>query len=239
MRNGDFSTPIYHAIEVTVAKRMRNNWQFMGSLNKQWQHMEGEFNPTDPARFIQPDHYPISRCIEQPRQTDSNSLSGGTYCPTWREYSIRLGGTYQAPYGIIFTGSFTIQDGPWSGAILTRLDRNDPDVLQFGPRTVTSVTGVSQSNPLSTTTRFKYGSRDEGQQKIPDVKTFSMKIGKEFNLADTHRFEVSFNIFNLFNAGDFNQYTYNGANEEWNPSFLEGRSVQAARAFQLNLNYRF
>jgi hypothetical protein len=239
MRNADWNKTIYDAIEVTVAKRMRDNWQFMGSLNKQWQKMGGTWNPTDPAKFIQPDHFDISRCIEQPRSDDGDSLSGGTYCPTWREYSIRLGGTYNAPYGIVLTGTYTIQDGPWSGTILTQLDSDDPDIAQFGPGTVTSVTGNRESNPLSTRTRFKYPTRDEGQQKLADVKTLSIKIGKEFNLYDTHRFEVSLNIFNVFNNNDFNQYTYNGANEEWNPSFLEGRSMQAARAFQLNFNYRF
>jgi hypothetical protein len=237
MRTADWNHTVYDAIELTVAKRMRNNWQFMGSLNKQWQKMAGEYNATDPARFIQPDHFlPSTRCIEQPRSEDGALLSGGTYCPTWREYSIRLGGTYQAPYGVMVTGTYTIQDGPWSGTILTRVPQSDP---RFGPRTVISVTGNAESNPLSTRNRFKYAERDEGQVKIADVKTFSMKVGKEFNLTDTHRFEVSLNIFNLFNNNDFNQYNYSGANEDWNPNFLAPRSMQAARAFQLNFNYRF
>ena len=35
---------------------LSNNFQMMVGLNHQWQHMAGTWNPTDPARFIQPDH---------------------------------------------------------------------------------------------------------------------------------------------------------------------------------------
>jgi hypothetical protein len=50
---------------------------------------------------------------------------------------------------------------------------------------------------------------------------------------------VAGNIFNLLNAGDFTQYTYNSAYQSWSPNFLEMRNRQPARAFQLTLVGRF
>jgi hypothetical protein len=48
-------------LEAVVAKNLSNNFQAMASLTRQWQHFEGTWNPTDPARFIQPDAYPNNR----------------------------------------------------------------------------------------------------------------------------------------------------------------------------------
>ena len=241
LTNNTWSTLEYKAIEITVAKRLSNNWQFMAGMNRQWQEVKGDWNPTDPAGFIQPDAHYNTKCIWMPRgRRDDNSYGGGstsTYCPTWRNYSLRFGGTFFGPYGIVATGSFSIQAGPWSGNIMTRLDEGDPI---YGPSTVVSSTGNSESNPLATTTRFKYATRDEGQVKAPDAMFLNIKLGKEFELfGPGRRLEVSAEIFNPLNWGDFQQYNYRGANQEWNPNFLEGRSRQSAQAFQLYTRFTF
>ena len=51
--------------------------------------------------------------------------------------------------------------------------------------------------------------------------------------------EIAANLFNLLNAGNFTQYNYNGANETFNPNFLQMRNQQPARALQVTLMYRF
>jgi hypothetical protein len=68
----------------------------------------------------------------------------------------------------------------------------------------------------------------------------NIKLGKEFELfGPGRRLEVSVEIFNPLNWGDFQQYNYRGANQEWNPNFLEGRSRQSAQAFQLYTRFTF
>jgi hypothetical protein len=54
-----------------------------------------------------------------------------------------------------------------------------------------------------------------------------------------YQVEVAGNIFNVLNAGDFTQYSYNSAYQSWSPNFLQMRNRQPARAFQLNTMIRF
>jgi len=51
--------------------------------------------------------------------------------------------------------------------------------------------------------------------------------------------EVAGNFFNLPNNGDFTQYNYNGANEMFNPNYLQTPHQQPARSFQLTGVFRF
>ena len=46
-------------------------------------------------------------------------------------------------------------------------------------------------------------------------------------------------IFNLLNDGNYTQYNYNGANERFNPNYLQLRNQQPARGFQATAVFRF
>jgi len=253
--NNTWSTLNYFAIEITAAKNLRNNFQVMAGVNRQWQHIDGDWNPTDPARFIQPNAFPNNRLIYMPRgNNEDNSLPVPTstiltYGPTWQKYSIRLGGTYYAPYGIVAAASFTYMAGPWSGAVVDRLPATDPDVLRFGPaQVVNPVTGFRAPNPLNTAIRFCGTSsgpcladptRSDGQVQADAVKTLGLKIGKKFKMGGTTELEVAGNILNVFNAGGFWQYNYNGASHRFNPNFLQMRNLQYARSLQLYFAFRY
>lgn len=244
--NNTWSTLNYTAIEVTAAKNLKNHFQVLASFNKQWQHIAGNYNPTDPALFIQPSTFPNNHGLYMPRgNNENNSLPppGGTnltYGPTWLEYSLRFGGTYYAPLGIVVGASYTQEAGPWSGAVVDRLTASDPDVLRFGPSTVVNpTTGFSAPNPLSTVIRYAYANRGEGQVQADTVKTVGIKIGKKFKMLGAREVEVSGSIFNLLNAGGFWQYNYNGASEKFNPNFLQMRNLQYARALQMNFAFRY
>lgn len=94
----------YQALEVTVAKTMSQGFQFMAGLNRQWHKMTGTWNPTDPARFVQPDHFANNANLFMPRgNNDDNSLpnSGNalSYGPTWMKYRMNFGGVWQGPLG--------------------------------------------------------------------------------------------------------------------------------------------
>jgi len=239
--NNTWNSLVYRAIEVTATKRMSDNWQAMLGLNRQWHKLGGTWNATDRASFTQPDAFANNRCMHPPRgnRDDHNSYSLGsthTYCPTWRPYSIRGGFTYRGPWGLLATASYTMQAGPYSGPIFYQLDEADP---VFGPSTVTSSTGNTESNPMAGTVRFRFATRGEGQESLPAIKNLSIRVGKVFSLGGDRELELAANFFNVANFADSHQYTYNGANAEWNPSYLVPRSRQSARAIQLRGVLRF
>jgi hypothetical protein len=241
--NNTWSTLKYQAIELTITKNMSNGFQFMAGINRQWHKMDGTWNPTDKAAFIQPDHFANDANLYMPRgNNDMNSLpetgNALSYGPTWMKYRMNFGGVWQAPFGINVAGNLTIQAGPWSGAILRQLAAGDPDIARFGPSSFRLPNGSTQPNPLATRNRYAYGSRGEGQVQAPAITTAGVKIGKLFTFGP-YRVEVAGNIFNIFNAGDFTQYSYNSAYQSWSPNFLQMRNRQPARAFQLTTIFRF
>ncbi len=172
-----------------------------------------------------------------------NSLATGatlTNNPMWNPYSIRLSGAWQAPADFLVSASYTIMGGPYSGPIIDQLPSNDPQLQVFGPSTVVSSTGARQSNPLATRIRFFYPTRSEGQVKAPDVHTLNVKIGRRFGIGQGRNIEVSADIFNLMNGGDYTEYARTGPNRIYNPDvFLTYTNPQTPRAFQLEAVVRF
>ncbi|MGQ0732424.1 MAG: TonB-dependent receptor domain-containing protein [Acidobacteriota bacterium] len=254
--NNSWSTLEWQAIEATIAKNLSNNVQALISINRQWQEFGGTWNPTDPARFIQPNAFDSNRLLYMPRgNNEQNSLpitTGGTthtYGPTWQKYSLRFGGTYHAPYGVIVAASYTILAGPWSGPLVDQLPVGDPQLAVFGPSTFRLANGTNASNPLSTRMRFvgtpdrgvfpSQVTRGDGQVQAPAIKTLGLKVGKSIRLGGGREVELAANFFNLLNDGNYTQYNYSGANERFNPNFLQMRNQQAARGFQSTVVFRF
>jgi carboxypeptidase family protein len=245
--NNSWSRLNYTALEITATKNLSRGLQFMAGINRQWQHISGDWNPTDPALFIQPSAFPNDKLLYMPRgNNEDNSLpiatgtTVHTYGPTWQKYRLNFGGSWNAPYGLVVASSYNIEAGPWSGALVKLLPAGDPALAVFGPSTVVSSTGFAASNPLSTRMRFVNATRGDGQVMAPPVKTWGLKVGKKLSLRGTHQAELAANIFNLLNAGDFTQYNYNGANEVFNTAnYLQMRNQQPARALQVTLVYRF
>ena len=245
--NNSWSKLIYTALEITVMKRLSHNFQAMAGFNKQWHHLSGTWNPGDPAKFIQPDHFANDKAMWMPRGNgegsgDRNSLVPGgrtSYAPTWRAYSIRLGGTYLVPGGVTLAASYTQNAGPWSGPLMDRLAKNDPDVTQYGPPRVPLENGLWAPNPLATVYRFVGEDRADGQVQAPTIRSLGLKIGKRFRIGGRRELEVAANIFNLFNWGDHHQYSYNSANAVYSPNFLQLRNLQTARSLQLTAIFRY
>jgi hypothetical protein len=242
--NNSWSTLEYQALEFTLAKNLSHGFQVLAGFNRQWHHMDGTWNPTDRAAYIQPDHFANDRNLYMPRgNNDRDSLpdtgNALSYGPTWMKYRGNLAATWMAPLGLTVAGSYTMQAGPWSGSPLYRLPANDPEIAQFGPASFRLPNGSTQSNPLATRNRYIFGDRGEGQFQAPTIHTVGLKVGKRFRLPGQRDIEIAGNIFNLLNAGDFTQFSYNSAYQTWSSLFLEMRNRQQARAFQLTLVGRF
>jgi len=238
-RNNTWSTPVATAVELVVAKNMSHNLQMMLSYNRQWQHLEGTWNPTDPARFIQPDAFPNNRLLPATTgNTDSNSLDGGAgMIPAfagWRPYAFRVAGQYLLPRSLMLSGSYTAQSGDWNAPIVTRIAAAEP---VFGPARFTLPNGTSQANPLATTIRFAYPTRGDGSQLNEPVRGLQVRVGKEFKFA-RHRLTTALNVYNLFNSGANTQYAA-GSNQLYSPLYLSAYNKLSARAFQISIFDRF
>jgi len=241
--NNTWSQLKYQAVEVTLTKNMSHGFQLIAGFNRQWHKMDGTWNPTDPARFVQPDHFANNANLYMARgNNDGNSLpdtgNALSYGPTWMKYRGNFGGVWQAPWGINVAGNLTVQAGPWSGSPLYQLSATDPDVLKYGPATFTLANGSTAANPLATRNRYVFSDRGEGQVRAPTITTAGLKIGKVVKY-QRYQLEVAGNIYNLFNGGNYTQYNYNSAYQSWSSNFLLMANQQPARAFQLTVVGRF
>ena len=77
--NATWSKVVVTNVEAILAKNLSHNFQVMTSLTRQWQHLDGTWNPTDPARFIQPDAFANNRDLSRHLfgNGDDDSLDGG------------------------------------------------------------------------------------------------------------------------------------------------------------------
>ena len=239
--NSTWSKYVYTGLEVTVSKQMSNRFQFLVGIHRQWQHQTGTWNPTDPARFIQPDAFPNDKGLWMTRGNyDHNSYEahglGNAYGPTWKPYTIRTALTWLAPVGVVVAGSYDVTAGPYSGAILTRVAATDP---AFGPALITLANGTTQPNPLATTNRFKFPTRGEGQVLGDRIPILNVKLGKKFDLGSTRNFEVATNIFNVFNTSKSWLFNYYGGEYDYNPNHLQPFVRANPLSANLSLTYRF
>jgi len=247
LTNRTWARQQFNEVMVTVAKSMSHNFQAMMSIQRQWQKEQGDWNPTDPARFIQPDAFPNDRTIWRNQDpVDQNSLATGNTLrntPTWTPGSFRLAGTWNAPKGIVLSSSYTMVGGPWTGPILTQLAANDPDVLRYGPARFNGTTPVAsggQANPLATRIRFLYPTRSDGQAGLPYVHSVNIKAGYRMKLGGKRQVEVGLNLFNALNAGRYTEWHRSGANLAYDPTYyLIQDNQQTSRSAQFDATFRF
>jgi hypothetical protein len=224
-------------LEAAVTKNLANNFQLVASLTRQWQHLDGTWNPTDPARFIQPAAFPTNKEIGGVfGNDDSNSLngSGSPAGSAYRPYSIRMAGQYFAPGGIMLATTYVIQSGDYSGPIVTRLAAPEP---VFGPPTVLLANGTTQPNPLATTIRFAFPTRGDGQVLNEAERYLQLTVARPFKVG-RHEFQPTLNIFNVFNTGAQTQWI-GGSNQLYNPNYLLGMNQHPPRSFSLMVLDRF
>jgi hypothetical protein len=235
--NARWSNVVVTDFEVILAKNMSHNFQVVATGTRQFQHLTGTWNPTDPARFIQPEAFENNRDLSRHLfgNGDSNSLDGGgrESGVAYRPYSFRMAGQYHARFGINIGGSYVIQAGGYLGPVLIQSVANPI----FGPGTVRLVNGSTQSNPLATAWRFAYEARSDGQELNEATRYLQMNVGREFVLG-THRLEANLGLFNVFNTGAYTQWN-DGANVLNSPNYLSRFNRHPPRASQLSFRYKF
>ena len=238
-----WNQPIYRAIEFIVVKRT-DNVEFLGNYTRVFPHLAGTWQPNDPASFIQPDAFPIdhglltndNRFASQNNGYCTGSLFSCTGSPEFTEHVVHLSARYTAPWHLIMATNYTMQYGLWSSGILTKIAAPDP---RFGPPTVTLSNGRVVTNPLSTTYRFAYATRDEGQLRLPALHVWNVRFGRKFALGRTRQFESYLDVYNVANRSGFSRWQ-TGANQQFDTrNFGMGSVVQIPRTFQLGLQFSF
>ena len=233
---------IYQGLEFTATKRTTKA-QLITTYTRAWQHIDGTWQPNDPASFIQPDAFANDMGLGTIRGAGTNSLSGtaDTRNPMWEKHQFRTGLSYAAPWGIQLGTNFSVQSGPYSGPIVTRLSAADP---RFGPPTVTLSNGRVVANPLATVIRFANADRGAGQIKAPNLKILNLRLGRNF-VFGRRRFEAAFDTFNLLNAGTDQQFL-NGGNQLYSTNYAArpdgsflGVNRQPPRSGQVTVRYVF
>lgn len=219
--------------------------RLIGSYTRQWRHMDGTWQPNDPASFIQPDTFDNDRGIGSTRSStatpaDANSLSGTAQAQyvgpvaQWRDHVVRIGASVQAPWALSVATTYVYQSGIWSGPVVTSLNAPDP---AFGPSTVRLSNGRSVSNPLATPIRFVGSARSDGQLTTAAYHMWNIRLGRQFRWGD-RRADVSFDVFNVTNNGAFQSFI-SGANQTYSASYGQGSGVQGPRAGAVTFAFTF
>jgi hypothetical protein len=237
LTTNEWNAPVYNALEI-LATKQSVRWQLLGSYTHSFNHLSGTWQPNDPASFIQPDAFPLDRGMELNDNrvaSSNNGLNAGTGGAEWTENVVRFAAVYHAPWNFNIAGNYALQEGRWSGPILTRVPAADP---QFGPPTVTLSNGRVVSNPLATLNRFAFPTRGEGQFKLPGLHVINLRVGREFQFAQDRRLQLDFDVFNVGNLGRYQGFL-GGANQLFNVNYGKGGAVQQPVSAQLSARFSF
>ncbi len=242
--NNRWNTPVYSSVDLSITKRTAR-LEALASYVRQWRHMDGTWQPNDPASFIQPNAFANDKGIGSSTgtaaaNTDANSLSGTqmtqpvTGSGQWQDHTVRAGVTYVGPWALLLSGSYTFQSGTWGGPIVSQLPTAEP---AFGPPTVTLSNGRVVSNPLATTLRFTYPTRGDGQLRTPALNALNVRMGRRFDFGRS-KVDASLDVFNITNNGADQGFMV-GANQTYNPLYGTTTFRQLPRSAQVVLRITF
>ena len=222
--NNKWNWKEYQSIGVTYS-RVASPLTILASIMYEMGTLKGDWSPYDWDGYLTPGKFA------------AYSDGGGAWGGGDRGLTYRINATYLAPYGINLGFQVMGQSGPRSGYLYEYLSSSDPDVTSRGPAWVLQ-DGYWVSNPLSATERIVGSDRKDGQWRSAMLHVFNIRAGKQFTFKQ-HSFEITFDIFNLFNVatslepdsrGRYNS-TYYGKDSPY--------SLLSARSAQMMLRYRF
>jgi hypothetical protein len=249
--NNTWNTMVYSAFEVSVAKRT-SRLNLLAGYTRGFQHLDGTWIPNDPASFIQPSAFPNNRGLgtirgnEQSPANSAGSLSGtaDTRSPSWQKHAFRSGAAFNGPWGLTAATNYVFLSGPYSGPVVTRLAASDPAVGLFGPPTVTLSNLRTVANPLSTTIRFAYATRGDGQIKAPNLIIWNMRVGRTFKVG-AQRLNIALDGINVLNH-DADQLFQSGGNQLYSSNYaiapdgsFRGLTRQPPRSAQISIRLDF
>ena len=136
------------------------------------------------------------------RGSGTNSYTGDTRNRSWQKHQFRAGAD------LARTLELSVSD-PVDAAVRnsSRTHRHDHCRARSAIRTGDAViNGRTVTNPLSTTTRFAYANRGEGQFWTPWLKTWNARVGRSSRSPKGRLLEVALDVFNIANAAPAQQF---------------------------------
>jgi len=230
--NNKWNWFVYQGVEVTVTKQTRT-LQLLTTYTYSPDHLAGTWQPNDPAAILEPTKFANNAGIGSVRGNVTNDYTGDTRNRMWQRHQWRTGISWQAPWKLRVSNTFTAQSGTPGGPVIITLPGYNN---QYGPATL-KINGRTVSNPLATTYRFQNANRGEGQIWCPWLIQWNTLVGRVFNISDRQSVEADVNLYNLTNRGAAQQFV-NGNNAS-SQTFGELQNVQLPRSAQFTLRYRF
>jgi len=209
----------FTAYEMTFNKQNSGTWGALASYVISMAHL----NPNNPQN-------PNEAMYGYARPT---SYSGGTLTPTvygppiW-DQAIKLNGSYQLPWGFMWTTAFTSQSGQWVNLAVQVKDNLGTTVNQI--------------------VKYQY-------QRLPWVHIWDQRFAKKFKIGDRQSIEGDFDLFNSMNVNTVTGVSTlssssftggnvaivgSGFNKFTNGSYvLKPTDIVSPRIFQLSVKYKF
>ena len=204
--NATWSKVVVTNIEAILAKNLSHNFQVMTSVTRQWQHLDGTWNPDRPGAV-----HPARRVPEQPRPVAAPVRQRRRQQPRRRRQRVgrRLSailGAHRRPV-LRAVGHPRVGELRHSGRRLSRTadsaERRRRSDLRPGPRPLAN--GTTQPNPLATTWRFANATRGDGQFLNETARYLQLNLGRTFKFG-SQSIEAGLGIFNVFNTGAHTQW---------------------------------
>ena len=234
--NNKWNWFVYQGYEVTVSKETRG-LKLFSTYTYSPDHISGTWQPNDPSAIVEPTKFANNAGIGSVRGYVTNDWTGDTRNRMWQRNQSRTGVTWQAPFKLRLSTTFTAQSGTPGGPVITTLTAlGTPYAGQYGPATL-AIGGRTVSNPLAETYRFANKDRGTGQIWCPWLLQWNTLVGREFRITDSQSVEADLNIYNLTNNGAAQQFV-NGNNIA-SATYGELQNVQQPRSAQIGIRYRF
>jgi hypothetical protein len=224
---------VYRGLEVTAHKRSAT-LQAYTTYTLAGQHIDGTWQPNDPASFIQPDAFPNDGGLGTVRGNSSNSYTGDLRNRMWQKHQFRTGITWTAPWHVILSTNVSFQSGTPTGPVTTNVAAPDP---RFGPSSVRLADGRVVSNPLATTLRFAYADRGTGQLWTGWLNTWNIRVGRQFAFYGA-TLDAGIDVFNVTNNAADQQFV-SGGNQINSSSYglLTNRQLPRSAQFVARLQF--
>ena len=194
----------YNSVDIALSKRLSNGWQLSGSYSATKKDVPLYY--TDFTAGATTAAGEFNGNVESGPVSPNNEVN--TFDRDW-EYSYKLQGVYQMPFGILTSANYEARSGyPWGR-----------QVRFTGGRTITSIT--MNVEPI-------------GTRRLPVSHQLDMRFEKTFNLNKGQKLAVRTNIFNILNLN-----TVLNVTQLSGPNFNKPTSIMDPRIIELGFTYSF
>jgi len=194
----------YNSIDIAMSKRLSKNWQLTASYSATKRNLPLLYADITAAASTSAGEF--NGNVESGQLTPNNEINAAD--KDW-EYSGKLSGVYQMPWGILTSANYEARSGyPWARQV------------QFtGGRTVPNMTINVEPN---------------GTRRLPVSNQLDVRFEKTFALTHGQKLAARANIFNILNANTVLEITRLSG-----PNFNRPTTVMDPRIIEIGFTYSF